>query len=72
MDIKEIILCGGDANLAGLTEYLTLTLKIPVKLANVWLNVFSFEEYVPEIEFNKSLKFATAVGLALKGKELGL
>lgn len=69
LNIKEIILCGGDANLIGLTEYLNSTLKIPVKTANVWLNVFSFEKYIPEIEFNESLKFATAIGLALKGKE---
>lgn len=67
-NINEIILCGGDANFIGLSEYLSLTLKIPVKLANVWTNVLSFEKNIPEIEFNESLKFATAIGLALKGK----
>lgn len=68
-NINEIILCGGDANFIGLTEYLSSTLKIPVKLANVWSNVLSFEKDIPEIEFSESLKFATAIGLALKGKD---
>jgi len=71
INIKEIILCGGDANLPGLPEYLSLTLKLPVKLANVWRNVFSLDKYIPEIEFNNSLKFATAVGLGLKAKNAG-
>ncbi len=68
--IQEIILCGGDSVFPGLTEYLGLTLKMPVKLGNIWTNVCSFDDYIPEIKFNKSLKFATAVGLALKIKEM--
>lgn len=64
--IDKIILCGGGANLAGLPEYLSFGLEIPVELANVWANALSFEDTIPEISFRKSLSYATAVGLALK------
>lgn len=64
--IESVILCGGNANLAGLPEYLTESLQLPAVRANVWRNVFSFDERVPEIDFAHSLSFATAVGLALR------
>ena len=64
--IEKIFLCGGDANLTGLPEYLAHSLRIKVELANVWINAFSFEDYVPEIFFKDSLNYATAVGLALR------
>lgn len=64
--LQSIILCGGNANLAGLPEYLTESLQLPVERANVWRNVFSFDEKVPEIDFAHSLSFATAIGLALR------
>jgi type IV pilus assembly protein PilM len=69
--IQEVILCGGDANLLGLAEYLSFELDVPVKKANVWLNIASFEDYVPEIDFNESLTYSTVMGLALKGLKLG-
>jgi len=64
--IEKIILCGGDANLAGLPEYLNSGLKIPVERANVMVNVNSFDKYIPEINFNESLHYATSIGLALR------
>lgn len=64
--IQKIILCGGDANLTGLTEYLTSTMKVRVELANVWGNVFSFDQYIPPIKAADSLRYATAIGLALR------
>jgi len=64
--IQKILLCGGNANLAGLPEYMASSLKIPVERANVWLNAFSFEHFVPEMPFERSLSYATAVGLALR------
>lgn len=64
-EIKSILLCGGNANLAGLPEYLSSQLKVPAKRANVWVNAFSFEEEVPPISFRESLSYATTVGLAL-------
>ncbi len=63
--IKKIILCGGDANLIGLSEYLSISIKSKVESANVWINIAETEKSVPEISFSQSLAFATALGLAL-------
>jgi type IV pilus assembly protein PilM len=64
--INKIILCGGGANLAGLSEYLSLDINIPVEIANVWTNTFSLNNFVPDIEKRYSLSYAASVGLALK------
>ncbi len=63
--IKKVLLCGGDSNLIGLTEYLSVSLKTPVELANVWVNIGGVEENVPEITLRESLGAAAALGLAL-------
>lgn len=70
VNIEEIILCGGDANFIGLADYLSKAVKTPVRLANVWENAINLNNMIPEIEFNESLKYATAIGLALKPKEM--
>lgn len=64
-EIKKIILCGGDANLIGLVEYLSITMRQNVEMANVWTNVVSAEKYIPAMPFEDSLSYATAIGLAL-------
>src|SRR3989338_2087146 len=64
--VKKIILCGGDSNLIGLADYFSVSIKSPVVMANVWVNMVRPEEYVPEIHFKESLSFATALGLALR------
>jgi hypothetical protein len=38
---------------------------MPVELANVWVNVLSFDNEIPPIEYLDSLNYATVVGLAL-------
>ncbi|MFA5773559.1 MAG: pilus assembly protein PilM [Candidatus Paceibacterota bacterium] len=65
--INHIILCGGDANLAGLADYLELSMKIKVENANVWVNILNTENSVPEMSFEESLGYATVLGLALGG-----
>lgn len=64
--IDKIYLCGGDSNLSGFVEYLASGLSAPVELANAMINVNTLEEYIPEISFNDSLRYATAIGLALR------
>ena len=64
-EIKKVILSGGDSNLIGFKEYLETKLGIAVKHGNSWVNVAPFEEYVPDVSFNESLTFSTAIGLAL-------
>lgn len=63
--IKKIILCGEDSNLHGFDEYLTLNLKIETEVANVWANLFSLDDYVPELSFDDSLDYPTVIGLSL-------
>jgi len=63
--IKKIILSGHDALLPGLKEYLATSLNVEVEVANVWQNVLNLKDIVPDIKFNDSLDFATAIGLAL-------
>ncbi len=63
--IKKIILCGGDANLIGLTEYFSSSIKSKVELADVWGNITNTDKHAPDITFNRSLTFAAALGLAL-------
>ena len=63
--IKKIILCGGDSNLIGLSEYFAVSLKTKVEMANVWTNIQATENSIPEISFKKALSFAASLGLAL-------
>lgn len=64
--IKKVIVCGGSANLFGLPEFLTNVLDTPTERASVWMNAFSLNRYIPEIDRRHSYGYATAVGLALK------
>lgn len=64
-EITKIILCGGDANLAGIAEYLGGSLKISVEPSNSWRNIVDINNYVPEMPFEESLSYTTVLGLAL-------
>lgn len=64
--IKKIILCGANGGLRGLDEYLSLSLGIKVEKANVWKNILSLDEVVPDMSFSDSLEYATAIGLAMR------
>ncbi len=66
--VTKILLCGGGANLKGLSELLALELKIPVEIANPWVNILSEDQKeTSELPFEKSLGYAVALGLALRG-----
>lgn len=65
--IEKVFLCGGDANIPGLTEYLSAGAEVPISLANPWVNIIaSFDEAIPALPFNHSLRYDTALGLALR------
>ncbi len=63
--IKKIILCGGDSNLIGLADYISVSMKTAVEMANVWVNIINTESFTPEMPFRQVLAFATAFGLVL-------
>jgi len=66
--VEKIYLSGGGANLKGLTDFLSLELKIPVVLANPWVNILpATQKETAELPYSESLKYTTALGLALRG-----
>jgi len=66
--IKKIILCGGGANVGGLSAFLSEKLGCPVELGNPWVNVLSKAQKESSlISYKNSLKYTTAIGLALRG-----
>lgn len=67
-EIKKILLCGNEANLKGLSDFISSELKITVELVNPWINILpSPLKEVPEMSFKESLSYTTVLGLALRG-----
>ncbi len=67
-DVSKLLLCGGGSNLKGLSQLLSQELKLPVEIANPWVNILpEGKRGVPEIPFEKSLGYTTALGLAIRG-----
>jgi len=66
--VSKIFLCGGGANLQGLSDFLSSELKISVELGNPWINILPEPlKEVPRLSYEKSLSYTTALGLALRG-----
>jgi type IV pilus assembly protein PilM len=65
-DVSSVVLVGGNANITGLAEFLEKTLGVSVEVGDVWKNIFSYEEYIPEMSMETSLEYTTAIGLALR------
>ena len=66
--VRKILLCGGGASLKGLPGFLSDQLKIPVEVANPWVNILSKpEKGAVKLPLGLSLGYTTALGLALRG-----
>lgn len=63
--VDRVILCGQDAMIVGFEKYLSLNLDINVEVANVWVNNFDLDTYIPEISKLDSLNLAVLNGLSL-------
>ncbi len=63
--VDHVVVCGGSANLRGLTSYLSETLGIEATMADVWQNAFDPKLLAPAIDRRHSYGYATAIGLAL-------
>ncbi len=61
--IGQIITVGGGANMPGLSEYLTETLRLPVRHANPW-HYFNYKGLQPPSDADKPM-YATVAGLSL-------
>ena len=65
---EKILLCGGGSLLNGLVNFLASNLKVEVELGNPWVNILKPPlREVPELPFEESLGYTTALGLALRG-----
>ena len=64
--INRIYLCGGAVGLKGLPEHVARVLQVPVRVADVWQNLFSFEHHIPRVDHTSSWQYATAAGLLLE------
>lgn len=66
--IKRAFLCGGGANLRGLADFLSRELEFLVEVGNPWVNILPEPlREVPELSYRESLRYTTALGLALRG-----
>ena len=68
--VSQAILAGGNASLRGLPEYLEGTLRIPVHAGDVFTNLASRDFWLPTLDYTESLAYATAIGLALRDRNL--
>lgn len=71
LTFQKIIVCGSDFEHSCL-DIISQTTGIKASLANVWVNAFDLKMYVPDIGFEDSLRYASAIGLALPQKEIYL
>jgi len=67
--VTHAILSGGNATVRGLQEHLQNAFKIPVIMGDVFTNFAPRSTWLPAIDYNESLAYATAIGLALHGHQ---
>lgn len=63
--IEKIILCGGGANLKGLAAYMAKKLNKNVEIGDPWTNI-NLKGGANAINKENSIRYATAIGLALR------
>lgn len=68
-NIEHVYITGGGANLKGLPEFIANQLDVSVSVANPWVNVCSFDDYIPPLSQRESLGYAAAIGLALRSQD---
>lgn len=66
--IDTTIVCGGGSNTKGLTGYLSKRMNRNVIKGNAWTHM-QFKKKLPIIPQDESVRYATAIGLALRGFE---
>ncbi|MBI2450906.1 MAG: type IV pilus assembly protein PilM [Parcubacteria group bacterium] len=70
LEFENILLSGGGANLAGLSQYLKEELKRKIGLGNPFVNLAkSPTKFLSDLAPDKAVAFTTAIGLALRNIE---
>ncbi len=68
--IKQIVTLGGGANMPGLSDYMTSSLRLPVRMSNPWQQRVKFDHLQPPSSVESSM-YVTVAGLSLmKPKEI--
>jgi Tfp pilus assembly PilM family ATPase len=60
---SAMYLCGGFADIPGLSGALSSVFRFPVNIANIWQNICTFSDFVPRVHKRESYKYASSVGL---------
>ena len=69
--IQQVFLAGGGANLPGLPAFLESELNTKVGTGDPWVNIASKPFHkLPPLSFEESLRYTTALGLALRGLDI--
>lgn len=63
---EKIYMSGSEAIRPEIIRILHTEAKIPIEIANVWTNMLSLREYIPDINREESLLYASAIGVAIK------
>lgn len=67
-NIEKLVVSGGGARLPGITKQLSMLIQKPVERANPWINVLPHPlKETPDISYEESMRYTTAIGLALRG-----
>ena len=69
--IGQIITMGGGANMPGLNDYLTDTLRLPTRMCNFWTNV-DLHKLTPPNEGERSIYVSVAGAALINPKEIWL
>lgn len=65
--VGRVLLVGGSSNLKGLPDYIAGRVQAPAERGDVWQHVAPYDDYIPPVDRQHSLQYATAIGLALRG-----
>jgi type IV pilus assembly protein PilM len=65
--VDRVLLVGGSANLKGLADFIAARVQAPAEIGDVWRHVYDFDHNIPPLSRRRSLQYATATGLALRG-----
>lgn len=63
--ITKVIICGHDSLMPGLPDYLSVSLKTPVSIGDIWSNIPHYHDNVPPISFSDSVSYGTVLGLVV-------
>lgn len=70
-NVQAMILCGGGSARGEIAKFLSSELQISVRVGNPWINIhWPFAEELPPFSYEDSLRYAAALGLALKASRL--